>query len=85
MGMLHDGPISGRRESPLSAVGRRAVVEGIACHTAHVATQCRLPEQAEHAILATMWGRGGMADAHDLGSCAARRVGSTPTVPRYEL
>lgn len=28
-----------------------------------------------------VWGCGEMADAHALGACAARRVGSSPTVP----
>ncbi len=27
------------------------------------------------------WGSGGMADTHDLGLCALRREGSTPSFP----
>jgi hypothetical protein len=32
-----------------------------------------------------VWGSVGMADEHDLGSCAARRGGSNPPFPIKEL
>ncbi len=35
----------------------------------------------ECGILILLWGCGEMADAHALGACAARRVGSNPTIP----
>ena len=34
-----------------------------------------------HVILASIGDVAELADAHDLGSCAARRAGSTPAVP----